>query len=83
MFREAQDRLLGREVAVPDTITDLTTASDIELDAALQIGFNQFAAAKTAHDDPAQAETHAAITAILAEQGRRLDGWLDHTLGLS
>ena len=68
---------------MPDTIADLTTATDLELDAALQIGFNQFAAAKTAHDDPAQAETHAAITAILAEQGRRLDGWLDHTLGLS
>ena len=68
---------------MPTTIADLAGASDIELDAALQIGLNQFAAAKTAHDDPAQAETHAAITAILAEQGRRLDGSLDHTLRLS
>ena len=67
------------EGAVPDTITDLTTASDLELDAALQIGFNHHRDA----DPEDRAEIHAACVAILAEQGRRLDGWLDHTLGLS
>ena len=65
--------------AVPDTIADLTTASDLELDHALQILFNQHSKG----DKQTRAELHMAITAILGEQGRRLDGWLDHTLGLS
>lgn len=61
---------------VTDTTTSLHDATDLELDAALQLGFRQHKNA-TDVDRP---EIHAAIVAILAEQGRRLDGWLDHTL---
>ena len=74
-------RHVWRRIAVPDTITDLTTASDLELDHALAHGFELFAAAKG--DKAKQAKIKAANRVILAEQGRRLDGWLDHTLGLS
>ena len=62
-----------------DTDVDLKTFTDAELDAALQMLFGQHRDG----DKQARAESHIAVTAILAEQGRRLDGWLDHTLGLS
>ena len=61
------------------TAEDLTEASDLELDAALQIGFRQHKNATGAE----RAEVHEAIVAILSEQGRRLDGWLDHWAGLA
>ena len=53
--------------------TDLTTATDIELDAALAIGYRQ-------HRDATKqerAEVHAAIVAVLGEQARRRDAWIN------
>lgn len=67
---------------MPQTVTDLTRLSDAELDASLTILFRQHHAATKAKDTQAIAECKEATRLILAEQGRRLDGWLDHTLGV-
>jgi hypothetical protein len=62
---------------VADTATtDLTAASDLELDAALLIGYRQHRDASRSGDEPAKAECHNAIVAILREQARRRDDWL-------
>lgn len=60
------------------THTDLTQLSDAELDASLMILFRQH----TNADKNQRREIHEATRLVLAEQGRRLDGWLDHTLGV-
>ena len=67
---------------MPDTIADLTTASDLELDAALQIGYRQHSAAMAAGDPDATLECHAAIMAILDVQEERRHMWLDQVLGI-
>ena len=56
-----------------DTATDLTTATDLELDAALRLGYAQHRAA----DPEDRLELHAAIVAIIAEQATRIDRWLE------
>jgi len=55
-----------------DTVADLTTATDLELDAALRVGY---AAHREASPED-RLELHLAIIAILAEQATRLDQWL-------
>lgn len=58
-------------------MTDLTDADDAVLQAALDKLFIEHAEASDACDRQAQAEAHWAIAAILAEQSRRLDAWIE------
>jgi len=55
-----------------DTAADLTTASDLELDAALRVGY----AAHREADPENRLEIHAGIVAIISEQADRIDTWL-------
>lgn len=52
---------------------DLTTATDLELDAALMIGYRQHKAASTKAE---RAEIHEAIMAVIDEQARRQAAWM-------
>lgn len=60
--------------------TDLTGETDDVLDAALLVFYAEHNTATEAKDSTAQAEAHWAILAILSEQARRRDIWIEQKL---
>jgi hypothetical protein len=68
---------MGTHVTGGGSMTELTQADDAVLDATLVKLFADHEAAMQTGDNQAKAETHWAIAAVIEEQSRRLDAWIE------